>query len=322
MKGKSSGHRFSETEDLPIDGDTQRSSHDGARNPSRDRDHSGEHFGRRHDRLLVNRQNGRDDSATAAQPPTGEFGETGSRRRPLARDAVRGPITLSCLPRIAELEQELEATRTALQDAVHNLEISREEQKTTSDEASYLNDDHQSMMKELLASRGEVASLKQELAVLKSQMSESLKPQPAASKDLQKDLQNAKHSPAGAKLFLPMSNSDPLASSECHPGGSWNSSALIAWRQTAANHIAGLTQRQREVMELVLAGRPSKNIATDLGISQRTVENHRASIMKKTGSKSLPALTRLAFFAAGNGADGLLLLGGLPVLVLQRRVHS
>jgi hypothetical protein len=71
-----------------------------------------------------------------------------------------------------------------------------------------------------------------------------------------------------------------------------------------------------------LAGRLSKNIATDLGISQRTVENHRASIMKKTGSRSLPALTRLAFFAAGNGADGLLLLGGLSVLVLQRRVHS
>jgi two-component system CheB/CheR fusion protein len=51
-------------------------------------------------------------------------------------------------------------------------------------------------------------------------------------------------------------------------------------------------------MEMVLAGHPSKNIAADLGISQRTVENHRASIMKKTGSKSLPALARLAIAAA------------------------
>jgi len=56
-------------------------------------------------------------------------------------------------------------------------------------------------------------------------------------------------------------------------------------------------------MELVLAGHPSKNIAADLGISQRTVESHRAAIMKKTGSKSLPALARLALAAAWNNAD-------------------
>ncbi len=64
---------------------------------------------------------------------------------------------------------------------------------------------------------------------------------------------------------------------------------------------AGLTQRERQVFRLVLAGCPSKNIAFDLGISQRTVENHRASIMKKTGCKSLPALGRMAFAFAGNG---------------------
>ena len=77
---------------------------------------------------------------------------------------------------------------------------------------------------------------------------------------------------------------------------------LFVWRKTAANHVAGLTPRQRQIMELVLDGHPSKNIAADIGISQRTVENHRASIMKRTGSKSLPALARLAFAATWNGA--------------------
>jgi two-component system CheB/CheR fusion protein len=69
----------------------------------------------------------------------------------------------------------------------------------------------------------------------------------------------------------------------------------------AAASIAGLTPRQRGVMGMVLSGHPSKNIAADLGISQRTVENHRASIMRKTGARSLPALARLALAAATPG---------------------
>ena len=52
------------------------------------------------------------------------------------------------------------------------------------------------------------------------------------------------------------------------------------------------------MLDLVLVGQPSKNIAADLGISQRTVENHRAAIMVKTGAGSLPALARLAIAAA------------------------
>ena len=61
--------------------------------------------------------------------------------------------------------------------------------------------------------------------------------------------------------------------------------------------IASLTKRQRQILDLVLAGHPSKNIAADLGLSQRTVDNHRAAIMKKTGSASLPALIRTALAA-------------------------
>lgn len=71
---------------------------------------------------------------------------------------------------------------------------------------------------------------------------------------------------------------------------------LVSCRQ-ASIRVASLTSRQRQVLDLVLAGQPSKNIAADLGISQRTVDNHRAAIMRKTGSKSLPALVRTAMAA-------------------------
>ena len=65
--------------------------------------------------------------------------------------------------------------------------------------------------------------------------------------------------------------------------------------------MSRLTQRQRQVMDMVLAGHPSKNIAADLGISQRTVENHRAAVMRRTGATSLPALARLAIGAEVGG---------------------
>lgn len=73
---------------------------------------------------------------------------------------------------------------------------------------------------------------------------------------------------------------------------------LDAAHEEAAAHVDDLTVRQREVMDLVLAGHPSKNIAADLGISQRTVENHRAAIMHKMAAKSLPELARIAQTAA------------------------
>ena len=53
----------------------------------------------------------------------------------------------------------------------------------------------------------------------------------------------------------------------------------MLWQEAAATRLVGLTARERQIMELVLAGHPSKNIAADLGIGQRTVENHRAAVM-------------------------------------------
>jgi two-component system CheB/CheR fusion protein len=108
---------------------------------------------------------------------------------------------------------------------------------------------------------------------------------------------------AGASDFIekPISRRELLDSVERALELSRDASKLLAGQATAASQIASLTRRQHQILEQVLAGKPSKNIAADLGISQRTVESHRSSIMKKTGSKSLPALARLAITAASNG---------------------
>jgi two-component system CheB/CheR fusion protein len=104
---------------------------------------------------------------------------------------------------------------------------------------------------------------------------------------------------AGASDFIekPISRIELLASVDHALERSRDSGKLSAWRNDAASRVASLTPRQRQIMDMVLAGHPSKNIAADLGISQRTVENHRASIMAKTDTKSLPALARMAIAA-------------------------
>ena len=66
------------------------------------------------------------------------------------------------------------------------------------------------------------------------------------------------------------------------------------WRAEVAQRMMGLTNRQREILGLVVAGHPNKEIAARLGINQRTVESHRAIVMKKTGAKSLADLVRLS----------------------------
>jgi len=108
---------------------------------------------------------------------------------------------------------------------------------------------------------------------------------------------------AGALDFIekPIGSIELLASVERALETGRDSRRLVEWQESAATQLMGLTPRQRQVMDMVLTGNASKKIAADLGISQRTVENHRASIMKKTGAKSLPALARLAITALVNG---------------------
>lgn len=57
-------------------------------------------------------------------------------------------------------------------------------------------------------------------------------------------------------------------------------------RVTLEQHLAELTEREREVMERVIDGRPNKLIADELNISVRTVEVHRARVFEKMDVKS------------------------------------
>lgn len=65
-------------------------------------------------------------------------------------------------------------------------------------------------------------------------------------------------------------------------------------RETVAARVAQLTAREREVMDLVVAGHPNKVVANRLGIAVRTVEIHRARVMDKTQARNLSELIRMA----------------------------
>jgi len=110
---------------------------------------------------------------------------------------------------------------------------------------------------------------------------------------------------AGAADFIekPVRQQQLLASIKTAMERSRDSSRSVEWHETAAKSIASLTLRQRQILDLVLSGKASKNIAAELSISQRTVENHRAAIMKRTGASSLPALARLALAAESMDAE-------------------
>jgi two-component system response regulator DctR len=88
------------------------------------------------------------------------------------------------------------------------------------------------------------------------------------------------------------------------------SARRIAAAQDAASvdsRRSRLSAREREVMTLVLEGRPNKLIAHELGISMRTVEVHRSNVFGKMGVRSAVELARLLSPAEGQGRDTVII---------------
>lgn len=70
--------------------------------------------------------------------------------------------------------------------------------------------------------------------------------------------------------------------------------AELAAKQSASARLAALSEREQEILKLLLAGLTSKEMAAQLGISARTVEVHRANIMRKMAVSNLVELAQLA----------------------------
>jgi FixJ family two-component response regulator len=77
---------------------------------------------------------------------------------------------------------------------------------------------------------------------------------------------------------------------------------LLAQREVLRARLESLTPREREVLLLVTQGKANKVMAGDLGVSQRTVEIHRARVMEKMGANSLAQLVRMTIDLEGTPA--------------------
>jgi len=115
---------------------------------------------------------------------------------------------------------------------------------------------------------------------------------------------------AGAAGYLLKDDAGPAhlrqAVRAVHAGESYFSPAVAATLTDAlrggssgsSDPLERLTGREREVLRLVAAGNSNKQIAAQLGISRRTVESHRESMMRKIEIRTVAGLTR---FALENG---------------------
>jgi FixJ family two-component response regulator len=70
--------------------------------------------------------------------------------------------------------------------------------------------------------------------------------------------------------------------------------ASLLERRQAEERFESLTEREREILAMVVSGLSNKEAAARMKLSARTVEIHRASLMRKTGARNTAHLVRMA----------------------------
>ena len=171
--------------------------------------------------------------------------------------------------------------------------------RTACEEAAPANPEYHAALAEVLSWKSGLESLGREMTELNGRLRESLEAQRNASHLLGTVLDTIGTAIAQLDHELKMKFFTPALESCTEPARpeilDLADKAAPRLGGDAAERISNLTPRERQIMKMVVEGRSSKIIATELNISQRTVENHRAAIMRKTEAKSLPALARIAF---------------------------
>lgn len=99
---------------------------------------------------------------------------------------------------------------------------------------------------------------------------------------------------AGAVDFLtkPIEADKLLAAIESAVARDRQSRSASSMRTSVEQSIASLTPRERQILDRIVAGRLNKQIAYELGISEKTVKVHRSRIMKKIGARTAADLVR------------------------------
>jgi FixJ family two-component response regulator len=110
----------------------------------------------------------------------------------------------------------------------------------------------------------------------------------------------------GAADFVekPYEPSELLASIDGAINKARDSSQVADGIRDARRMLRMLTERESEIVDAIVAGSSSKQIAEALGVSQRTVEAHRANVLQKLGISNTASLVRLAVLAGLGSPHG------------------